>query len=51
MGKQIAGIFDEEDLYEESLSKKHQEALHLYRKQKPRVDITNINDLANRSHR
>ncbi len=42
MGKEIAAILDEEDIHEKSLSREHEEALQLYKKQKPCIDITSV---------
>ena len=39
LGKQIAAIIDEGVVREESLTRAHKEALDLYRKQRPNVDI------------
>ena len=42
LGRDIAVIIDEGDVREESLTKAHKEALDLYRKQMPRIDIEAI---------
>ena len=42
MGRQIANIIDEGVVQEDSLSRIRQEALTLYRKQKPRIDIQSV---------
>ena len=42
LGNQIATIIDEGTVREESLKNHHKEALELYRKQKPRIDIQSI---------
>ena len=42
LGKQITTIIDKGIVQEESLTRKRKEALDLYRKQRPRIDIQNI---------
>ena len=42
LGNQIATIIDEGTVREESLKNHHKEALELYRKQMPRIDIQSI---------
>ena len=42
LGKKISSIIDEEIIQEESLAKGHKFALELYRKQRPRFDITSV---------
>ena len=42
LGRKVVPIVDEGTVFEETLSKKNKEAFHLYRKQKPRMDTTNI---------
>ena len=39
LGRMVAAIIDEENIYEESLSKEKQESLLLFRRQQPRFDI------------
>ena len=42
MGERIGAIIDDGTVFEGSLSKKHEKALHLYREQKPRTNTTNV---------
>ena len=42
MGRRVVAIIDEGTVFEGSLSKKNKEAFHLYRKQKPRMNTSNI---------
>ena len=42
LGKQVAVIIDEGTVREESLIRAHKEALDLYRKQRPRIDIAMV---------
>ena len=42
LGRQIAAIIDKDTVREESLIKDQEEALRLYRKQIPRIDIQSV---------
>ena len=42
LGRMIASIIDEENIYEQSLSKEKQEALLLFRRQQPQFDILDV---------